>query len=170
MSSPKKLTALTIEDVMRQVMASPPPSEPRSLDAALASMRPAVAGQLPTQQELLDAVKSALEQFGKYPFVDKGPHEVMDINGLARRFRSHPASAAAGALRSFAHSGKDLDFKESFSTVAAAAIVGELEDWEDLFAQPGIDELYNLEMPALQRGDEPVTGTSPKPKARRARP
>lgn len=94
--------------------------------------------------------------FGEYQFRDKGAGEVMDIYNLGCRLEKMPAADAARVLRSVAHSGPDEDFRQSFSCRAAGEVVIGLQEWEELFEQPGIDELLNYDLPELLPGDEPV--------------
>ena len=88
--------------------------------------------------ECLTELGLALKQFGTYSFDDKGPHEVMDIDPLLSKFRVLPATEAARVLvelsESHEHSGR--------GNYLASALVGEMEDWDELFEQPGIEEIY----------------------------
>lgn len=124
---------------------------------------------IPTAAQVLDAVLAALRQFGQHTFTDKGPQETMDIGGLAERLRRAEASEAARVLRELAHSGPDPDFRRHYATMAAGAIVNQLQTWDELFEQPGIVELYDNEIPELEPGDSPAREAAPKA-ARRSRP
>lgn len=81
-------------------------------------------------QECIAAMKLAHKQFGVYAFGDKGPHEVMDIDELARKFRESGVEASAEA---FKHILKDKKYGERL----ASAIVGQLEDWDELWTAHG---------------------------------
>ena len=120
-----------------------------------------------TVTEMYDQVVTALKMFGEYPFRDKGPREVMDIDALAERIHSLDAVEAGKLLRGLAHSGPTEAFRRSFSAYAAGEIVLDLQEWDELFEQPGIDELLNYEMPSLIPGDEPAAQSSPKPAPKR---
>ena len=89
-------------------------------------------------KECLTELGLALKQFGTYSFDDKGPHEVMYIDPLLAKFRVLPATEAARVLvelsESPEHSGR--------GNYLASTLVGEMEDWDELFEQPGIEEIY----------------------------
>lgn len=77
-------------------------------------------------QECIAAMKFAHKQFGEYTFGDKGPHEVMDIDDLARKFR---AAGVDASIEAFKHILKSKKHGEQL----ASAIVGQLEDWDELW-------------------------------------
>lgn len=52
----------------------------------------------PLTKETLKALGTGLKMFGEYTFGDKGPHEVLDIDSIATKYRALPASQAAKLL------------------------------------------------------------------------
>lgn len=98
----------------------------------------------PLTRKLLAELAAALRKFGNYSFDDKGPAEVMDIAPLVNDLRGLPAAEAAQVLRELALSrASGRDRPRSLAT----HLVGEMEHWEDLFAQPGINNIYDGESP-----------------------
>ena len=89
-------------------------------------------------KECLTELGLALKLFGTYSFDDKGPHEVMDIDSLGEKFRAMPAEKAAEVLVELAAS-QEHDRRGNW---LASVLVGEMEDWNELFEQPGIEEIY----------------------------
>jgi len=82
----------------------------------------------------------ALTIFGVYSFDDKGPHEVMDVDALVSMFRKVDVTVAAEALLNLAN---DKDYEGGRCEVVAMDIVGEMEDWDELFAIKGIEDVYD---------------------------
>jgi len=80
-----------------------------------------------------------LKMFGTYSFDDKGADEVMDIDELVTMFRKVTATVAAEALLNLASD----DHENGRCNQLAMTIVGELEDWDELFAIEGVDEVYD---------------------------
>lgn len=103
-------------------------------------------------QQILEALKDALRQFGTYSFDDKGPNEVMDIDEFVEHLRVLPPTEAAMVLIEVAtskkHKGRGLQ--------VAMCIVLELQDWDDLFAIPGIDDILNGDLPGKPRTSAPI--------------
>lgn len=89
-------------------------------------------------EECLDEIAAAVKQFGTYSYDDKGPGEVMEVYELVRKFRVLDVKAAAHSLRILGNSPR-LDGR---GERLASCIIGEMEDWDELFEQPGIPELY----------------------------
>ena len=89
-------------------------------------------------KECLTELGLTLKQFGTYSFDDKGPHEVMNIEPLLKKFRAMPAEKAAEVLVELAASPKHNGRGESL----ASTLVGAMEDWDELFEQSGIEEMY----------------------------
>ena len=89
---------------------------------------------------ILAAAQSALKQFGTYTFDDKGPHEVMELDQFVEVLRKMPANEAAEAIRTVA-SGATLG-GATRSARLASALIGEMEDWDELFEQDGITDIY----------------------------
>jgi hypothetical protein len=88
--------------------------------------------------ECLTELGVALKRFGTYSFDDKGPYEVMDIDPLLRKLRVMPVAEATAVLLELAASREH----EGRGNSLAHALVGELEDWDELFAHPAIAEMY----------------------------
>ena len=88
--------------------------------------------------ECLTELGVALKRFGTYSFDDKGPYEVMDVESLARKLRVMPVAEATSVLLELA-SCNEYDGR---SNELARALVGELEDWDELFENPDIAEMY----------------------------
>lgn len=91
----------------------------------------------------LNSLKEALKKFGTHNFDDKGPGDVMNVSLLTRELGKLSTEDAAAALRELAQSSEC----EGRGLRLAECLVGNLEDWEDLFKQDGIVEIYNGEMP-----------------------
>jgi hypothetical protein len=88
--------------------------------------------------ECLTELGVALKRFGTYSFDDKGPSEVMDIDRLVGKLRVMPVAEATTVLLELA-SCNEYDGR---SNELACALVGELEDWDELFENPDIAEMY----------------------------
>lgn len=109
----------------------------------------------------LKDLESALKRFGTYSFDDKGSWEVMDSGALLRDLRKMSSAEAAESLRDLAlsdkHGGRGLPL--------ARDLVGDMEDWDELFDQPGISEIYNGEAPeAPAKEAKPVPAKAAKAK------
>lgn len=87
---------------------------------------------------ILKDLGQALRRFGEYSFDDKGPSEVMDIESLVTQLRNLPAAKAGKILNEVASSNK---YKGRGLSVAAQCVI-DMQDWDDLFAVPGIDNIY----------------------------
>jgi hypothetical protein len=87
--------------------------------------------------ECLTALGDALKQFGEYAFDDKGPHEVMDTDALVLSFRKLPAVEAAKVLLEISNSKK----YKGRGSYLASSLVGEMQDWDALFEQEGVEDL-----------------------------
>jgi hypothetical protein len=89
-------------------------------------------------KDCLTELEVALKLFGTYVFDDKGPCEVLDIDSMSLKFRTLPAILAAEILlellESPDHEGRGRDL--------ASAIVYKMDDWDELFDQPGILDIY----------------------------
>ena len=72
------------------------------------------------------ALKVGLKQFGENTFFDKGPSEVMDIDDLVRRFKQ---AGVITSLKAF----REVLAIEKYGQRVASAILGELEDWDELW-------------------------------------
>ena len=98
---------------------------------------------IPLAERILHDLKEALRQFGTYQFGDKGPSEVMDLYRLEQELRKCSPSMAAAVLVNVAtshkHGGRGLQVAEALACA--------LDDWDDLFKEPGIDNIYNGELP-----------------------
>ena len=87
--------------------------------------------------ECLSELGLALERFGTYTFDDKGAHEVMDVDVLAEKFRKLTPEDAATVLlalsKSKNHDGRGVGL--------ASDLICNMQDWDELFAVDGFDEL-----------------------------
>lgn len=92
---------------------------------------------------IINELGVALKQFGTYAFDDKGPHEVMGFE-MTAELRKLPAAEAAAVLTMVATSKK----YKGRGLQVASCIVCDLQDWDELFEQPGIDNLLDGELPA----------------------
>lgn len=105
---------------------------------------------------ILGTLGTALKTFGTYAFDDKGPNEVMEISDCVDDLRKLTPTEAALVLIEVAtskkHKGRGLQ--------VAMSIVLELQDWDDLFAIPGIDDILNGELPGKPRASAPIPITA----------
>lgn len=88
-------------------------------------------------KECLTELGLALKRFGTYEYDDKGPHEVMHLSPLISKFRELPVTEAAEVLLELAASPK---YDERGSALAET-LLAYMEDWEELWAQPGIEDI-----------------------------
>jgi hypothetical protein len=84
-------------------------------------------------ENAVKAMKAALKQFGTYTYDDKGPQEVMDIYEQANVFKAAGVEEAAAAFHDLVDSKKDAGRR----AVLASAILGELQDWDELWNADG---------------------------------
>lgn len=110
-------------------------------------------------ERCVSEINDAIEQFGSYSYGDKGPQEVMDLGPLLAELKKMPAQDAAQALRSVAHSKAKGDPRS-----LTESLLIDLQDWDALFEQPGVDEMINGQSPALLPGDEPLKKAGRRPK------
>jgi len=89
-------------------------------------------------KECLTELGVALKRFGTYSFDDKGPYEVMDVESLARKLRVMPVAEATTVLLELAASTEH----EGRGNSLASVLVGELDDWDELFENPSIAGMY----------------------------
>lgn len=89
-------------------------------------------------KECLAELGVALKRFGTYSFDDKGPSGVMDIDLLVEKLRVLPVVEATAVLLELA-SCNEYDGR---SNELACELVAELEDWDELFENPSIAEMY----------------------------
>ncbi len=87
-------------------------------------------------KECLSELGLALKRFGTYQYDDKGPHEVMELEPLIAKFQELSAIKAAEVLLEIAASPK-YDNRGSY---LAQTLLSFMEDWEELWAQPGIED------------------------------
>jgi len=103
------------------------------------------------QERVIKELGEALKLFGTYSFDDKGPHEVMSITPFVNELRAMPAVDAAATIIEIAkvkkHGGRALQVAEN--------LVHGLDDWDELFALPGIEDIYNGDPPGKPR-DRPA--------------
>jgi len=88
-------------------------------------------------KECLAELGLALKRFGTYQYDDKGAHEVMNLEPLISKLQELSAIEAAEVLQEIAASPK-YDNRGSSLTETLLAY---MEDWEELWAQPGIEDL-----------------------------
>lgn len=93
-----------------------------------------------TATEIIAEIEKAIHNFGEYALLDKGAWEVMDIASISDELKRMRASEAAAVLREVARGHKHGLF-------VASGILEEMEDWDALFEQPGIDAISNMEEP-----------------------
>ncbi len=84
-----------------------------------------------TPQKLLKEMDEALKQFGEYPFFDKGPYEVMNLNPVVNGLSKCPAPQVVKFVREVL--GLESDPRYRYRLRLAAAIVSGLDDgpWTD---------------------------------------
>ena len=87
--------------------------------------------------EILKELGQALKRFGTYHFDDKGAHEVMNTNPLAEKLRAMSADDAAIVLLAVAKSPR----YEGRGERLACTLLSCMEDWDELFDIPEINEL-----------------------------
>jgi len=75
----------------------------------------------------INDMKAGIKEFGSYTYEDKGPHEVMDVGVHAAAFREAGSALAIQAFHDL------VDGKDHRQISLAAGIVGELEDWDELW-------------------------------------
>ena len=92
-----------------------------------------------TTQNLVLKIGKALKEFGEHQFDDKGPGEVMHVNAIVKELREMSAAQAAEIIRTLSvrqeHEGR--------CKTLASYLVLCLDDWDALFEEPGIEELYD---------------------------
>lgn len=96
-----------------------------------------------TKARIMSLLEEALVLFGTYTFDDKGPSEVMSIADFTVPLRAMTAADAAAVLVEVARSPE----YDGRGARLAEYIVLDLDDWDDLFKQPGINDIYNGEVP-----------------------
>lgn len=111
---------------------------------------PAIAALI---SECLAKLQEAVTSFGAYSYNDKGPNEVMDVTNLSIKVRALQPAEAACVLRSVANS-RGYPVRPEY---LAGAIVVDLQDWDELFAESGMGDVLNDDNPEPQPGDMPVT-------------
>lgn len=103
-------------------------------------------------KELIAETKDAIKQFGAYEFGDKGPQEVMDIASAVNRLRAlGPQEARKVLVELCSYKTKNGDYGLS----VASCCVCDMQDWDELFQQPGIDDILNWEMPTENAPEKP---------------
>lgn len=89
-----------------------------------------------TAGEIEKLMRSAIKEFGRYTWDDKGPREVMDLDSICSRLRALGPAGAADVLKSLrakGHKGSkgSSDFEYCFS-----AIMVHLQDWDEFMNGP----------------------------------
>lgn len=90
----------------------------------------------------------------------------MDLRGLVTKFSTGQPAEVARVLRCLAHSTCMADVMDAYGLQLASSIVINLQAWDELFEQPGIDDLLNDNPPELQPGDEQFTAVAKEPSPR----
>jgi len=85
-----------------------------------------------------DALRSALHDFGYYNFMDKGPSEVMLIHDIQTSLKKLSPQDAGNALTALARTPWEQDATKHL----AYEISLDLQDWDELFEHPNIDEFF----------------------------
>jgi hypothetical protein len=111
-----------------------------------------------TAAEIISQYKDAIKDFGTYTFDDKGADEVMDIRALAMAIEKLPAEEAAKILVEVAKYDEATDRR---TVVVASDIVMYHQEWEELFKQPGIEDIYDRIIPGSERSSNPTPAAAP---------
>ena len=74
--------------------------------------------------KVMVATDSAIKEFGRYTFGDKGPNEVMDLDPFIRELKAMDPAEAGIRLEALAVCGRDYN-------TAAASILSGLDDQEE---------------------------------------
>jgi hypothetical protein len=82
----------------------------------------------PLAKKALDEMKSALTEFGRYSFFDKGPQEVMDMPRLSNEFRAAGVEPCATALKEILAIKDD----EAGEMLVSAFLV-RMQDWDEFW-------------------------------------
>lgn len=82
----------------------------------------------PLAKKALDEMKSALTEFGRYTFFDKGPGEVMDMGKLVYEFRTAGVEPCAQALKEIL-AIKDDEAGE----MLVSAFLMCMQDWDEFW-------------------------------------
>ena len=98
-----------------------------------------IASMQTLSTRIIKELGESLKMFGSYTFDDKGPNEVMGIRELVEELRTLPATEAAAVLFEVAASKKHKGRGAS----VAETLICDMQDWDELFAIPGIDEILN---------------------------
>lgn len=88
----------------------------------------------PIVEAMTEDIAEAFKMFGEYPYFDKGPSEVMDVEKWVERLRSLPVSEAGEILIELA----DTD---DAGELLASDILMEMQDWDELFENEEVAEL-----------------------------
>jgi predicted lactoylglutathione lyase len=97
-----------------------------------------------TSKEIVNAVKSALREFGTYQFSDKGAQEVMDVSEIVDALNAMPVEECVAVMESVYHSkGKH----QPYAQMLVEELVLSMQDvdnsrWEVLMASPVLCECY----------------------------
>ena len=82
----------------------------------------------PLAKKALDEMKSALKEFGRYTFFDKGPDEVMDMGKLVHQFRTAGVEPCAQALNEI------LVIKDAVAgEMLVSAFLMCMQDWDEFW-------------------------------------
>ena len=88
----------------------------------------------PIVEAMTQDIDEAFRQFGEYPYFDKGPSEVMDVDKWVDRLRELTAQEAGEILLEL------VDVADA-GEMLASDILMEMQDWDELFDN---EEVANL--------------------------
>lgn len=77
----------------------------------------------PLAQKALTEMRSALKEFGRYTFFDKGPEEVMNVPKLVNEFRAAGVEPCATAM-------KEMLDADDGSEMLVSALLMHMQDWD----------------------------------------
>jgi hypothetical protein len=91
-------------------------------------------------QEIIEAGNKALRQFGTYSWDDKGVSEVLNTWPFEKRLRELEPKQAAEIINEVANT---TEIEGGRGKSLASHLVYRLEKWDELFDEPGIEDLYD---------------------------
>lgn len=95
---------------------------------------------LPDTARILDELHDAIRDFGEYTFGDKGPSEVMDIDGIVCRLQERSPEIVATIINELMNT---KDEEHYGATILGEWLADSLEDWEELWAVPLMQEIFS---------------------------
>lgn len=85
-------------------------------------------------ESMIQDIQVALDQFGEYQYMDKGPSEVMDVDRWVQQVRDMPVEVASDVLLQLAGTGY-------LGEMLASEILLNLQDWDELFENKDVADL-----------------------------